>query len=189
MNILPLKVKNLNYIVNGKNILKNINIECNNNNVTIVAGNNGSGKSTFLKILHGLIKTHNNKIKWGEFYISDITPGSALSSITSYDQNGKPINEMHSFNTFSTSSDDLINLYNLPQPDYIKIDVDGVEHLILKGAMKILKNTKSILLETNFNFEDQYLAIDRILKENGFLLHSKFFFNGSTQCNAIWNKV
>ena len=72
MNILPLKVKNLNYIVNGKNILKNINIECNNNNVTIVAGNNGSGKSTFLKILHGLIKTHNNKIKWGEFYISDI---------------------------------------------------------------------------------------------------------------------
>jgi ABC-type cobalamin/Fe3+-siderophores transport system ATPase subunit len=66
MNILPLNVKNLNYVVNGKNILKNINIECNNNNVTIVAGNNGSGKSTFLKILHGLIKTqNNNKIKWG----------------------------------------------------------------------------------------------------------------------------
>lgn len=124
-----------------------------------------------------------------EFKISDITPGSALSSITSYDQNGKPINEMHSFNTFSTSSDDLIDLFNLPQPDYIKIDVDGIEHLILKGAIKILQNTKSILLETNFNFEDQYLAIDRILKENGFLLHSKFFFNGSTQCNAIWNKV
>ena len=27
-------------------------------------------------------------------------------------------------------------------PDYIKIDVDGIEHLILSGANKFLKNEK-----------------------------------------------
>ena len=42
-------------------------------------------------------------------------------------------------------------------PDYIKIDVDGIEHLILEGGKETLKNKKikSILIEINENFEDQ----------------------------------
>ena len=29
-------------------------------------------------------------------------------------------------------------------PNYIKIDVDGIEHLILKGGIKLLKNIKIV---------------------------------------------
>ena len=38
MNILPLKIHNLNYSVNGKNILKNINILSNEKNSLFFAG-------------------------------------------------------------------------------------------------------------------------------------------------------
>ena len=64
MKILPLKINNLNYSVNGNNILKNINIVCEEPGITIIAGNNGSGKSTLLKLLHGLIDIEEEKITW-----------------------------------------------------------------------------------------------------------------------------
>ena len=64
MKILPLKINNLNYSVNGNNILKNINIVCEEPGITIIAGNNGSGKSTLLKLLHGLIDIEKEKITW-----------------------------------------------------------------------------------------------------------------------------
>ena len=58
-------------------------------------------------------------------------------------------------------------------PDYIKIDVDGIEHLILEGASKTLKNKKikSILIELNHDFEHQYLKSKEILESNGFKLN------------------
>jgi len=67
MKILPLKINNLNYSVNGNNILKNVNIECEEPGITIIAGNNGSGKSTLLKLLHGLIGIEKEKITWNNY--------------------------------------------------------------------------------------------------------------------------
>ena len=67
MKILPLKINNLNYSVNGNNILKNINISCEEPSITIIAGNNGSGKSTLLKILHGLIDVKKETITWNNY--------------------------------------------------------------------------------------------------------------------------
>ena len=37
-------------------------------------------------------------------------------------------------------------------PNFIKIDVDGIEHLILEGGNQILKKTKSILVEIDDSF-------------------------------------
>ena len=72
MNILPLKIHNLSYSVNGSNILNNINILSDEKKITIIAGNNGSGKSTLLKILHGLIEIPDNIIKWGDYSIKNV---------------------------------------------------------------------------------------------------------------------
>ena len=67
MNILPLKITNLNYSVDQNCILKNLNLVTQEEKITIIAGNNGSGKSTLLKILHGLIKTSDNNVMWGKY--------------------------------------------------------------------------------------------------------------------------
>ena len=42
---------------------------------------------------------------------------------------------------------DAVNPLNIPQPDYIKMDVDGIEHLILKGGISILDKVKGLLVE------------------------------------------
>ena len=61
-------------------------------------------------------------------------------------------------------------------PDYIKIDVDGLEHLILDGANEFLDNKKikSFSIEINENYKEHYEKILSIMKENQFkILHKK----------------
>ena len=72
MIILPLKINNLSYKIDNTFILKNINILIKEKNITIIAGNNGSGKSTFLKALHGLIDVPYDKITWNNVQLSKI---------------------------------------------------------------------------------------------------------------------
>ena len=78
MNILPLKIHNLSYSINGNNILKDINISSDEKNITIIAGNNGSGKSTLLKILHGLIEIPDNIIQWGNHSIKNVKKNQTM---------------------------------------------------------------------------------------------------------------
>lgn len=78
MSILPLKIKNLNYQANRKYILKNINLSSNERKITIIAGNNGSGKTTFLQILHGLINSKENVIKWGNYSVTQIKKNQSM---------------------------------------------------------------------------------------------------------------
>ena len=54
---------------------------------------------------------------------------------------------------FSTSLDELINTWKLPIPNYLKIDVDGIEYKIIEKSDFLLKNKDlySILIELNFN--------------------------------------
>ncbi|EMY16542.1 methyltransferase FkbM domain protein [Leptospira weilii str. Ecochallenge] len=62
---------------------------------------------------------------------------------------------------------------SIPAPDYIKIDVDGIEHIILKGGKKILKKVKEILVEVNEDFNEQYEMSRTILETAGFVLKNK----------------
>jgi len=45
--------------------------------------------------------------------------------------------------------DTLVKLFNLPYPDYIKIDVDGAELNVLKGAKETMKHAKAMIVEIN----------------------------------------
>lgn len=49
------------------------------------------------------------------------------------------------------SLDDLCFKYGLPVPNHVKIDVDGLEPQIIKGAEKVLRsqNVKTVLIEIN----------------------------------------
>ena len=52
---------------------------------------------------------------------------------------------------FSYSLDHLISEFDLPRPTYLKIDVDGLEPLVLKGAVSTLTNVDTILIEIEKN--------------------------------------
>ena len=78
------------------------------------------------------------------------------------------INTKYRQGIFSTTLDDLHEKWNLPLPDYIKIDVDGIEHKIIEGCNKILKNKKlsSLLIEINENRKEDQSIIKKLKKFN-----------------------
>ena len=61
------------------------------------------------------------------------------------------VNNKFSQGIFSTTLDSLWDQWKLPKPQYIKIDVDGIEHKIIKESSKTLQSQelKSILIEIN----------------------------------------
>ena len=45
-----------------------------------------------------------------------------------------------------------ISVLHLPSPDFIKMDVDGIEHFILQNGPDVLSNIQGILVEINDKF-------------------------------------
>ena len=130
----------------------------------------------------------NNFFKMNE---SNFVEGGALNTFKeNFNFEGKVFEPKSKYSMLGTSINYLLENKILDVPDYIKIDVDGTEHLILKGADKFLNNRKikSLSIEINENFKEQYDETIRIMRENGFkLLHKK---NGSKLLkNKIYNET
>ena len=100
--------------------------------------------------------------------------GGSMSNFTSNtDYKGEILREneiKNKYNIFGTSIDSLIQNNILRVPNYIKIDVDGIEHLILKGAKNLLKNNnlKELSIEMNPSNLEQYKFINKLMEENDF---------------------
>ena len=100
--------------------------------------------------------------------------GSSISNFNSnIDYRGETVKKnqiKNKYNLFGTNIDNLILNKILTVPNYIKIDVDGIEHLILKGAKNLLKNKllKEISIEMNPTYVKQYEFINNIMEENNF---------------------
>jgi hypothetical protein len=55
----------------------------------------------------------------------------------------------------------------VPAPDYVKIDVDGIEHLVLAGASRLLKSVRGVLIEVNVDFTTQARDVEQTLANGG----------------------
>jgi len=62
--------------------------------------------------------------------------------------------------TMAYRIDDFVAAFGLAPPDYVKIDVDGVEALILKGAPETLKSVKGVMVEVE---GDNAVGVDRLI--------------------------
>lgn len=58
-----IEVENLNYYIDNKIILKDINFKINRGDFTSIIGPNGAGKSTLLKVILGLINSYKGTIR------------------------------------------------------------------------------------------------------------------------------
>lgn len=75
----------------------------------------------------------------------------------------------------------------IPLPHYIKMDVDGIEHLILAGGAKVLAQVKGVLIEINDTFSEQSECAVRLLKGAGLSLYKKCAVGGAEgQHNQWW---
>ena len=100
--------------------------------------------------------------------------GGALSVFgENFGANGKKINVIFRYFTLGFKADEFLKTKGFIQPDYIKIDVDGIEHLILNEAKETLSKTKSVLVEINEDFKEQKEQSEIALKKAGLKLKYK----------------
>jgi FkbM family methyltransferase len=100
--------------------------------------------------------------------------GGALSTFgESYGYNGQPLSKVFEFSTISLPMKNAHELFGIPLPDFIKIDVDGIEHLILKGGAVVLENAQSVLIEICEEFHEQAEGATRYLTAAGLHLKEK----------------
>ncbi len=125
-----------------------------------------------LRVLSRNISINNlyNKIFINQFPLTNTNKGHQLmmesnfaegGALHSYGKNinyeGKKLDIKNNYMLLGFSINYLIKNLNFEIPDYLKIDVDGLEHLILEGGNQFLNNEKikSISIEINENYQEQ----------------------------------
>ena len=123
------------------------------------------------KIIINQLPLSNKPFNFSHFRESQFGEGESNNSFNSETNfEGKYLNSENSYKLLGTSINALLDQKILEIPNYIKIDVDGLEHFILEGASSYLKNTKikSLQIELNENYIDQFETVKKIMKDNGF---------------------
>ena len=105
----------------------------------------------------------SDKNSIGVLNLSSDQPGKSNHQYT----NDSHSEVTHQQGCLSLTMDSIINDYKLPYPNHIKIDVDGLEFEILKGAKSILASTqlKSIAVEVD---QENLMDFELFLKEFNF---------------------
>ena len=120
----------------------------------------------------------NKKNTFQEMKEGQFMEGGAMNSFgEKFDFEGKEFQTTMKYNLLGTTMNYFIENSILEIPDYIKIDVDGIEHLILEGGDKFLtdQKVKSLSIEINENFKEQYEKVLNLMEKNKFkILHKKF---------------
>ncbi len=121
------------------------------------------------------------------FKMSNTEWGGALSTFgQSFDQDGELLRQIFEYQTYGLTMENAVALLKIPQPDYLKIDVDGIEHLILRSGISILEKVDSVLIELNDGFTDQANESKVLLERAGLILYKKCDLGVPNQYNQWW---
>jgi FkbM family methyltransferase len=116
----------------------------------------------------------SDETKLDGFNYRSLIPGAALHTFgEAVDDEGKVFEPEFRQPVLSYRVDDLTEQFRLPEPNHMKIDVDGIELAVLRGADRVLRGRalRSIIVEVRQDYNGESVA--EFLKERGFSLHSK----------------
>ena len=126
---------------------------------------------------------------------SEFIEGYAMNTFgAGIDFEGKATQPKNRYKILGTNINYLIKNNILSTPNYIKIDVDGIEHLILEGANSYLDNSeiRSISIELNENFKGQFNSVLKIMDKSKFSIkHKKHasLFDSSDKFSKTFNYI
>jgi FkbM family methyltransferase len=136
-------------------------------------------KNIFINKLHGRATGYNIAIS-DEMRVGELFLGAFGYSYSHHDFNESTWKEDHAFGDKSTKMserlhqgcvsipvDDLVGIHGLPQPNHIKVDVDGLEHRVVASLRKTLQSPKlkSVLIEIDFQHPSCAAIIDQMVAE------------------------
>ena len=121
------------------------------------------------------------------FRMSTTSWGGALSTFgEDFDQDGEKFRDVFEYKTLGLSMEQAVLILKIPLPEHIKIDVDGIEHFILRGGEFVLKQVKSVLIEINDSFIAQAQETEKYLTDAGLTLFKKCDCGSHNQFNQLW---
>lgn len=108
------------------------------------------------------------------FFVKTFAPGAALHALhRPVTQGEEPFPPQNQQGMMGVSLDDLTGRFGLPFPNHIKIDVDGIEDLIVRGASKTLGGPalRTVLVEV-YLYKSVAEEIQDAFVRHGFALHN-----------------
>jgi FkbM family methyltransferase len=116
----------------------------------------------------------SDRLAFSTLNMSSTDWGGSLSTFgESYGHDGATLSKVFEFSTVGLSMVDSVSLLQIPRPDYIKMDVDGIEHLILKGGLPILRDIREASIEINDDFTTQAMEAKKCLEAAGLRFKEK----------------
>jgi FkbM family methyltransferase len=118
----------------------------------------------------------NDTTRLDAFYMVNTHLGGAKSSFgEAIDWQGRPYTASLKQAMIGFSIDDFVQQFSPPFPNHIKIDVDGNESKIIKGAKSTLSDVrvKSVLVELNPQREDFYSEVIELIEKAGMITRDK----------------
>jgi FkbM family methyltransferase len=131
-----------------------------------VQTNNLSDKITIVPL------SLSNESRIENFYMQEgdnIWGGAHNSSGSNISQNGTEMLNFKISSQLALSLDKLVEIFNIPNPDHIKIDIDGLESKVLQGGLKTFSESKSILIEIDEKNKHQNNEVQETLIKLGFV--------------------
>ena len=124
----------------------------------------------------------SGKTEFSKLYIPKFIPGGNRSQFGAEDARHLKVPVTHVQGMFGVTLDDLCGKWDFPCPNYMKIDVDGIEISILKGAENVLRNPQliSVIIELGTT-EEQNEAL-QLMSAAGFLVKHKTTRNWGETC-------
>jgi len=129
----------------------------------------------------------SDKSKVDYFNYSSLETGTAVHAFgEAVDPSGNKFTPVMRQLLFSFTIDELVYKYNLPVPNHLKIDVDGIEEKILLGAEEVLssKYLKTVLIEVNES--DNEKTIVDLIESKGLKYISRQAVDNSHAGNYIF---
>jgi len=119
---------------------------------------------------------------FSKLYIPKFIGGGNRSQFGKEDLNTMKKAASHIQGMFGVTLDDLCGKWELPCPNYIKIDVDGIEIAIIKGAANTLRNPalRSVIVELGTSDEQQEAVI--LMEQAGLEVKSRTTRNWGETC-------
>jgi FkbM family methyltransferase len=139
----------------------------------------------------------NDTTRLDSLFMSSTTLGDSNSSFAeAIDWKGKPLAVSFRQTMIGFSIDDFVCKYGPVFPNHIKIDVDGIEDKIIRGAEKTLsdKRVKSVLVELDSSRTDYAKAVIASVEKAGIKFvdrkHASMFDKGeySSGYNYIFRR-
>ncbi|MCC6923687.1 MAG: FkbM family methyltransferase [Nitrosomonas sp.] len=143
-------------------------------------------KNIFINNLAEIIASYciavSGKTEFSKLYIPKFIPGGNRSQFGREDVRNMKVPATHIQGMFGVTLDDLCGEWGFPYPNYMKIDVDGIEIPILKGAEKVLRNPQlvSVIIELG-TAEEQQEAV-QLMAAAGFQVKHKTTRNWGETC-------